>query len=53
MAVLPEHKIAQVEEDLYEIAYQDNHNRPKYLAFNGIDMHVMCKQHLENMIANT
>ena len=53
MAVLPEHKIAQVEEDLYEVTYQDSHNRPKYLAFNGIDMHVMCKQHLENMIANT
>lgn len=53
LAVLPEHTISQVESDMYEVTYQDSHNRPKYLAFNGIDLHVMCKHHLENLIANS
>jgi hypothetical protein len=53
LAVLPEHKISQVDADLYQVSYQDSHDRSRYLAFNGVDMHVMCKQHLENLIANT
>jgi hypothetical protein len=53
LAVLPEHTITQLEPDFYEVIYHDSHTRRKALAFNGIDMHVMCKQHLENLIANT
>lgn len=53
LTVLPEHQITSLEPDFYEVTYRDSHNRSKYLAFSGIDIHVMCKQHLENMIANT
>jgi hypothetical protein len=53
LTVLPEHQITSLETDFYEVTYQDSHNRLKYLAFNGVDIHVMCKHHLENLIANT
>jgi hypothetical protein len=52
LAVLPEHTITQLEPDFYEVIYHDSHARRKALAFNGVDIHVMCKQHLENLIAN-
>jgi hypothetical protein len=53
LTVLPEHTITQLEPDFYEVIYHDSHTRRKALAFNGVDIHVMCKQHLENIIANT
>ena len=53
MTVLPEHQIQQIEQDHYQVTYQDNQNKKRHFGFNGIDMHMMCKQHLEALIANT
>ena len=53
MTVLPEHQIQQIKQDHYQVTYQDNQNKKRHFGFNGIDMHMMCKQHLEALIANT
>jgi hypothetical protein len=51
MTALPEHTIAQIDTDVYEVTYRDNQNRLRHFGFNGIDVHVMGKHHLEKLIA--
>lgn len=53
LTVLPEHALTQMESDMFEVTYQDNQNKKRHFGFNGIDMHVMCKHQLENMIATS
>lgn len=50
MSALPEHKLAQLEQDCYRIDIVEN-NQPRYTAWQGQDFHAMGKQHLENIVA--
>jgi hypothetical protein len=49
--VLPDQQFRCVEQDHYQVSYQDAQCRPRHYGLNGIDVHVMGKQSLEAVIA--
>ena len=50
-SVLPEHRITQIDEDHFEINYQDQ-GRMKRMTWHGMDFHAMGKKHLGDIIAS-
>jgi hypothetical protein len=49
-SVLPEHEIKQIDEDHFEIKYQDQ-GKMKRITWHGMDFHAMGKKHLGDIIA--
>jgi hypothetical protein len=50
-SVLPEHEITQIDEDHFEIKYQDQ-GKLKRMTWHGMDFHAMGKKHLGDIIAS-
>ena len=50
-SVLPEHEITQIDQDRFEIKYQDQ-GKPKRMTWHGMDFHAMGKKHLGDIIAS-
>jgi hypothetical protein len=50
-SVLPEHKITQIDQDHFEIQYQDQ-GRLKRMTWHSMDFHAMGKKHLGDIIAS-
>lgn len=50
-SVLPEHEITQIDQDVFEIKYQDQ-GRLKKMAWGMMDFHAMGKKHLGDIIAS-
>jgi hypothetical protein len=50
-SVLPEHEITQIDEDHFEIKYQDQ-GKMKRMTWHGMDFHAMGKKHLGDIIAS-
>ena len=51
-SVLPEHEITQIDEDRFEIKYQDQ-GKMKRMTWHGMDFHAMGKKHLGDIIVST
>jgi hypothetical protein len=51
ISVLPSQQFRCVEQDHYQVSYQDAQGKPRHYGLNGIDVHVMGKQSLEAVIA--
>ena len=50
-SVLPEHELTQIDDDLFEIKYQDQ-GQLKRMTWHGMDFHAMGKKHLGDIIAS-
>jgi hypothetical protein len=50
-SVLPEHRITQIDEDHFEINYQDQ-GKMKRMNWHSMDFHAMGKKHLGDIIAS-
>jgi len=50
--VLPEHNLAQIDSDRYELSWRDSMGRYRKTQLVDQDFHAMCKRHLETVIAN-
>ena len=51
-SVMPEHAVTELAQDFYEMRWQNQMNRPQHTGIAGVDLHVMGKRHLENLIVN-
>lgn len=51
--VMPEHTVEQLEQDHYRLGWTNQMNRRQHISFCGLDLHVMGKSHLENIIGST
>jgi hypothetical protein len=52
-SVMPEHALRQLDADYFEIGYTGQDNKPKTMAWHGMDFHAMGKKHLGDIIADT
>lgn len=47
---LPEHAVTQVHPDFYHVKWEDAQRRPRRVGMAGVDIHVMGKSYLENIV---
>jgi len=51
-SVMPEHTVERLEQDHYQVSWTNQLNRRQHISMRGMDMHVMGKSHLENIIGS-
>ncbi len=47
---MPEHAVTQIDTDFYQLDWNDTQQKPRHVAMTGVDLHVMGKSYLENII---
>jgi hypothetical protein len=50
VTTLPEHMISKVDTDFYQVEWKNTQARSQYVSVRGLDIHVMGKSFLENIV---
>lgn len=51
-STMPEHTVVELEQDYYQIEWNDSSKHRRYMGFAGTDMHVMGKHSLEKIVGS-